>query len=55
MMMVTACMTLTGMVALIIGSTSGLGRHFATVLAAAGATVILTARRGAMLEAVAAL
>lgn len=55
MMMVTVCMTLTGKVALIIGSTSGLGRHFATVLAAAGETVILTARRGAMLEAVAAL
>lgn len=34
-----------GKVALVTGASSGLGRHFATVLAAEGATVIATARR----------
>lgn len=36
---------LTGKVALVTGASSGLGRHFATVLAAAGCTVGLAARR----------
>ena len=41
---------------LVTGASSGLGRHFATVLAAAGARVSLTARRqGALREAVAAI
>lgn len=38
-------MQLAGKVALVTGASSGLGRHFATVLAAEGATVIATARR----------
>ena len=33
---------LTGRVALVTGTTSGLGRRFATVLAACGAKVVLT-------------
>lgn len=36
---------LTGRVALVTGTTSGLGRRFATVLAACGARVVLTGRR----------
>lgn len=36
---------LTGRVALVTGTTSGLGRRFATVLAACGAKVVLTGRR----------
>lgn len=36
---------LMGKVALVTGASSGLGRHFATVLAAEGATVIAAARR----------
>lgn len=48
--------SLTGRRALITGASGGLGLHFAEVLAAAGATVVLTARRSAQLDsAVAAL
>ena len=36
---------LTGKIALVTGASSGLGRHFAEVLARSGATVILAARR----------
>lgn len=36
---------LTGQVALVTGTTSGLGKRFATVLAACGAKVVLTGRR----------
>jgi NAD(P)-dependent dehydrogenase (short-subunit alcohol dehydrogenase family) len=43
--------TLAGKTALIKGASSGLGRHFAEVLARAGASVTLAARREAMLEA----
>jgi NAD(P)-dependent dehydrogenase (short-subunit alcohol dehydrogenase family) len=41
---------LTGEVALVTGATSGFGRHFAEVLSAAGATVVLTGRRVDRLE-----
>lgn len=41
---------LTGQVALVTGTTSGLGRRFAAVLAAAGAKVALTGRRTERLE-----
>ena len=34
-----------GEVALVTGATSGFGRHFAELLAAAGATVVITGRR----------
>jgi NAD(P)-dependent dehydrogenase (short-subunit alcohol dehydrogenase family) len=40
--------------ALVTGASSGLGRHFATVLSRAGATVVLAARRMDKLEEVAA-
>jgi NAD(P)-dependent dehydrogenase (short-subunit alcohol dehydrogenase family) len=43
---------LTGDVALVTGATSGFGRHFADVLSAAGATVVLTGRRVERLAAV---
>ena len=36
---------LTGQVALVTGTTAGLGKRFATVLASCGARVILTGRR----------
>ncbi len=36
---------ITGEVALVTGASSGIGRHFAEVLAAAGAKVALAARR----------
>jgi NAD(P)-dependent dehydrogenase (short-subunit alcohol dehydrogenase family) len=39
-----------GKVALVTGASSGLGRHFAQTLAAAGATVVATARRNDRLE-----
>jgi NAD(P)-dependent dehydrogenase (short-subunit alcohol dehydrogenase family) len=45
---------LTGQVALVTGATSGLGRRFAQVLAAAGAAVAVTGRRVERLEEVAA-
>ncbi len=44
---------LTGQVALVTGSSSGLGHRFSRVLAAAGATVVVTGRRFDRLEAVA--
>lgn len=44
---------LTGQVALVTGTTSGLGRRFALVLAAAGAKVAVTGRRVDRLEALA--
>src|SRR5580704_15184460 len=47
---------LSGRHALVTGASSGLGRHFASVLAAAGATVTVAARREtALAETVAAL
>ena len=39
------CFSLEGQVALVTGASSGLGMHFATVLAEAGARVVVTARR----------
>jgi NAD(P)-dependent dehydrogenase (short-subunit alcohol dehydrogenase family) len=41
----TACFGLDGKLALVTGASSGLGRHFGQVLAKAGATVALAARR----------
>ena len=45
---------LAGRVALVTGASSGLGRHFAGVLARHGATVVLAARRTDLLDSVAA-
>jgi len=45
---------LTGQVALVTGASSGLGRRFALTLAAAGASVVATARRADRLDALAA-
>jgi NAD(P)-dependent dehydrogenase (short-subunit alcohol dehydrogenase family) len=45
---------LAGQVAMVTGATSGLGRRFATTLAAAGASVVITGRRVERLEEVAA-
>lgn len=50
----SAIFDLTGKTALVTGASSGLGRHFALVLARAGAKVGLAARRLEALEAVAA-
>jgi len=44
---------LTGRIALVTGASSGLGRHFAKVLSASGAKVVLAARRTDRLEALA--
>ncbi len=45
---------LTGKIALVTGASSGLGKHFAGVLSAAGAKIVLAARRLDRLEALAA-
>jgi len=50
----TALFRLDGKVALLTGASSGLGRRFAEVLSAAGATVVVAARRAAALEELAA-
>jgi NAD(P)-dependent dehydrogenase (short-subunit alcohol dehydrogenase family) len=49
-----AAWDLSGRMALVTGASSGLGAHFAKVLASAGANVILAARRAVQLEEVAA-
>lgn len=49
-MAATNLMDLTGRVAVVIGGTSGLGRHLAAGLAQAGADVVPTGRREQMLE-----
>ncbi|AQA18936.1 2-deoxy-D-gluconate 3-dehydrogenase [Halioglobus japonicus] len=48
---VDAILSLEGKVALVTGASSGLGAHFGRVLAAAGAQVVLAARRQEKLEA----
>lgn len=45
---------LAGRIALVTGASSGLGKHFAGILSAAGAKVVLAARRTDRLEALAA-
>ena len=45
---------LSGVTALITGASSGLGAHFARLLARSGASVLLAARRVAALEAIVA-
>jgi NAD(P)-dependent dehydrogenase (short-subunit alcohol dehydrogenase family) len=50
--MTAAASSLSGKTALVTGASGGLGAHFAAVLARAGATVILTARRELELAAV---
>jgi NAD(P)-dependent dehydrogenase (short-subunit alcohol dehydrogenase family) len=52
-MTLTTRMRLDGQVALVTGASSGLGAHFAGVLAEAGATVAIAARRLERLEALA--
>ena len=47
-------MDLTGRVAVVIGGTSGIGRKLAVGLATAGATVVPTGRRAALVEEVCA-
>ena len=42
--------SLSGRTAMVTGASSGLGRTFASVLAAAGASVVLTGRRMELLE-----
>ena len=42
--------SLSGHTAMVTGASSGLGRTFASVLAAAGASVVLTGRRMELLE-----
>lgn len=49
-----ATQDLTGKVAIVTGTTSGLGRRFAQVLSAAGAAVAITGRRTDRLEELAA-
>lgn len=48
-----AAFRLDGQVAIVTGASAGLGRRFARVLHAAGATVVVAARRGDALEALA--
>ncbi|MFA5677819.1 MAG: SDR family NAD(P)-dependent oxidoreductase [Pseudomonas sp.] len=52
--MVQQCFDLSGKTALVTGASSGLGAHFARTLAAAGARVVVTARRTERLEALVA-
>ncbi len=48
--MAEGLLSLSGRTALVTGASSGLGRHFATVLAKAGARVVIAARRTDRLE-----
>jgi len=49
-----ATQDLTGKVAIVTGATSGLGRRFAQILSAAGATLVVTGRRVEKLESLTA-